>query len=172
MRSIPPLFLFASLAILSGCAKKAVVPDAPVTTSAPVSAAPAPVAAATPVKESSTSDELAALLRQTVLQFSFDDASLTSQSQEKLRTLADGLRRRPGASVRIAGHCDERGTVEYNLALGQRRATAARHYLVQLGVPEATVDTVSFGAERPVADGHDEDAWAKNRRAEAEPLQR
>jgi len=114
--------------------------------------------------------ELDAAVRQAVLHFGFDESSLTTENQEKLRVLADALRKRPMAAVRIAGHADERGTEEYNIALGQRRAAVARKYLVALGVPEKAIDTVSFGAERPAQAGHDEDAWAKNRRAETETL--
>jgi peptidoglycan-associated lipoprotein len=65
----------------------------------------------------------------------------------------------------IEGHCDERGTPEYNLALGERRAVAVRNYLVSLGIPKGVLSTVSFGEERPLDPGHSEEAWAKNRRA-------
>jgi peptidoglycan-associated lipoprotein len=72
----------------------------------------------------------------------------------------------PEAAVVIEGHCDERGTVEYNLALGDKRAKAAKDYLVSLGVEAGQIFTISYGKERPVDSGHNEDAWAKNRRAE------
>ncbi len=173
MTSLRAVLVPAALLLLAaGCAKQQqVVPDSNAAAQASKPPPPAELKPAAPIKEDA-SDELATLIQKTVLHFNFDDATLTSQSQDQLRALADGLRRRPNASVRIAGHCDERGTVEYNLALGQRRATAARRYLLDLGIPETTVDTISFGAEKPVADGHDEDAWAKNRRAEAEPLKK
>ena len=79
------------------------------------------------------------------------------------------MRARPAAHIRIAGNCDELGTVEYNLALGQKRADAVRSYLVKLGVGPTRVDTVSYGEEKPVDDRHTEDAWAANRRAEVAP---
>ena len=75
------------------------------------------------------------------------------------------LKRYPAWTVTIEGHCDERGTAEYNLALGERRAVAAQAYLVSLGIPASRVKTVSYGKEFPFDPGHDEAAWAKNRRA-------
>lgn len=169
MKAVKTLLLSACAvaALGTGCAKKQVVADAPVT-------APAPVATTTPTDDGSskkdpTAEELDAAVRQAVLHFGFNESTLTPDSQEKLRVLAEALRKRPSATVRIAGHADERGTEEYNLALGQRRAAVARKYLLALGVPEKAVDTVSFGAERPAVNEHNEDAWQKNRRAETEP---
>lgn len=114
-------------------------------------------------------DALPKLLKHTVLHFGFDDATLTAADQKQLQRIAEALKARPWASIRIAGHCDERGTAEYNLALGQRRADATRNYLVALGVSPDAVDTVSFGAEVPVMEGATEEAWAENRRAEFNP---
>ena len=67
--------------------------------------------------------------------------------------------------IQIEGHCDERGTVEYNLALGERRANSAKRYLTSLGIPENRISTISYGKERPLDPGHNEEAWTKNRRA-------
>jgi len=158
------------LAVGAGCARKQVVQDPVVSKQE----APAPVAAAeTPATDSSQSTaELDAMLRDTVLYFALDEATLTPESQTKLQRLADVLKNKSGAKIRIAGHCDERGTVEYNIALGHRRATATRKYLVDLGVKPAVVDTVSFGSERPAVNGSGEEAWAQNRRAEMEAVQR
>ena len=118
-------------------------------------------------------DVLAKLLEQTVLHYGFDDATLSSGDLKRLQKLGVALSARPWANIRIAGHCDERGTEEYNLALGQRRAEAARSYLLALGVPHDQVDSVSFGAEVPLNAAGDEDAWAENRRSEfgAAPLE-
>ncbi len=113
--------------------------------------------------------ELEQALSGAVLHFDFDEATLSQQDRLTLQRVAEALRARPWASVRVNGHCDERGTQEYNLALGQRRAEVARAYLIALGVEPAIVESVSFGAEMPAADGHDEEAWARNRRAELEP---
>lgn len=96
--------------------------------------------------------------------FEFDSASLTAAAQEILRAKAEWLRNNPGVMVLIEGHCDERGTNEYNLALGDRRAFSAKAFLVDLGIDDARLSTISYGEERPVATGSSEDAWAQNRR--------
>lgn len=96
--------------------------------------------------------------------FPFDSAALSSEAQAKLREKADWLRRYPEVSVIIEGHCDERGTSEYNLALGDRRAESAKRFLVNLGISPARLTTISYGEERPVDPGHNEAAWARNRR--------
>ena len=98
--------------------------------------------------------------------FAFDDSGLTESSISALEFKATYLLEHPESSAVIEGHCDERGSVEYNLALGQRRAETVRDYLVSLGVPENRVDTVSYGKERPADPGHTEKAWATNRRCE------
>lgn len=101
------------------------------------------------------------------IQFEFDQSSITDEAAQTLRQKAQVLRDNPGLRIAIEGHCDERGSNEYNMALGQRRAESAEEYLLDLGVPEeAIVRTVSYGEERPLVDRSDEDAWAMNRRAE------
>jgi peptidoglycan-associated lipoprotein len=79
--------------------------------------------------------------------------------------VADYLKKNRKSKLLIEGHCDERGTSEYNIALGERRATAVMNYLVSLGIPKGALSTVSFGKEKPLDPGHNEEAWAKNRRA-------
>lgn len=98
--------------------------------------------------------------------FAFDDSGLTESAISALEFKAGYLVEHPDATASIEGHCDERGSVEYNLALGQRRAEASRDYLVTLGVRADRISVVSFGKERPIAPGHDEKAWAANRRCE------
>lgn len=97
--------------------------------------------------------------------FDFDKSELREDGRRTCEAVADYLTKHPQAKILIEGHCDERGTAEYNLALGERRATAVMNYLVSLGVPRAALSTISFGEERPLDPGHDEAAWAKNRRA-------
>lgn len=97
--------------------------------------------------------------------FAFDDASLDQQAQEVLREKAVWLRDNPDASVIIEGHCDERGTNAYNLALGERRAESVKSFLMNLGVDASRLTTISYGEERPIAFGQTEAAWAQNRRA-------
>lgn len=102
------------------------------------------------------------------LYYALDSAQLTSDSQERLRGLAEFLRRHPDRSVRISGHTCDLGTSEYNLALGQKRAHAARDYLVALGVSPARVNALTLGEERPADEGDDEASRQRNRRSELE----
>ncbi len=97
--------------------------------------------------------------------FDFDSYDLKPEARATLERQAAWLKANPGVKVVIEGHCDERGTREYNLALGERRANAAREYLISLGVDPNRMTTISYGKERPVAFGHNEAAWAQNRRA-------
>ena len=97
--------------------------------------------------------------------FDFDSATLTDQGKSTLDGDAKALRDHTDAKVTIEGHCDERGTAEYNQALGERRAQTARDYLVAAGINASRLDVISYGKERPFDPGHDEAAWAKNRRA-------
>lgn len=97
--------------------------------------------------------------------FEFDSAKLSEEAQQILRTKAEWLRKNPRAQVIIEGHCDERGTNEYNLALGDRRAFSAKAFLIDLGISQSRLTTVSYGEERPLDSRSDEEAWAKNRRA-------
>ena len=96
--------------------------------------------------------------------FAFDRSDITTESQQILARQADWLRRYPNVTVTIEGHCDERGTREYNLALGERRATAVKKMLAALGVAANRVSTISYGKERPAVVGSNEAAWAQNRR--------
>jgi peptidoglycan-associated lipoprotein len=98
--------------------------------------------------------------------FDFDKSDLKAEAQAILKKKADWLREHPAYSLRIEGNCDERGTNEYNLALGDRRANAAKKFLVALGIDEARIITISYGEERPADPAHNEEAWAKNRRDE------
>ncbi len=96
--------------------------------------------------------------------FGFDSSTLTDQTRTQLRANADWLKANPGHALVMGGHCDERGTKEYNLALGERRASAARDYLASLGVDISGLRVISYGEEDPADAGHSEDAWSKNRR--------
>jgi peptidoglycan-associated lipoprotein len=98
--------------------------------------------------------------------FDFDSAALTEEAKETLRENAAWMREHPQIEVQAQGHCDERGTVEYNFNLGQRRADAVKAFLVDMGVPQDRIHTISYGEERPAVPGHDEEAWRMNRRVE------
>jgi len=97
--------------------------------------------------------------------FDTDKFDIDAEDQAALRQQAQYLLQYPNVRATVEGHCDERGTREYNIALGERRANAAKNYLVSLGVPADRITTVSYGKERPIALGSNEQAWARNRRA-------
>ncbi len=97
--------------------------------------------------------------------FAYDASTLDSSAQEALRASATWLRDNPQFRIRIEGHCDERGTEQYNLALGDHRAETAASYLATLGVDRSRIETISYGEERPFEQGSNESAWAQNRRA-------
>ncbi|HEY2377517.1 MAG TPA: peptidoglycan-associated lipoprotein Pal [Gemmatimonadaceae bacterium] len=103
-----------------------------------------------------------------VIHFDFDKSDLRDDSRATLDAKVPVLAANPDVTIRIAGHTDERGSVEYNIALGQRRAAAAKRYLTERGVAATRIETISYGEGRPVSDGHDESAWAQNRRDEFE----
>jgi len=97
--------------------------------------------------------------------FAFDRSDITGESRQVLQRQAAVLNQNPSWTVTIEGHCDERGTVEYNLGLGERRANATKQALIALGVAAGRINVISYGKERPVNHGHNEQAWAQNRRA-------
>jgi peptidoglycan-associated lipoprotein len=103
-----------------------------------------------------------------VVHFDYDQSDVRPDARAALDAKIPIMQANPNVTIRIAGHTDERGSDEYNLALGQRRAAAAKRYLVERGIAESRIETISYGEERPVAQGSDEDAWAQNRRAEFE----
>jgi len=158
------------LLALTACAKK----PTPATTVLPP-AAPAqaePIASDAPVGglQAEVVGEAAALqdavLKLEKVLFEYDAYTLTAQAQAILARNAEWLRQNPTASLTIEGHCDERGSDEYNLALGEKRAEAVRKYLVTLGVAADRLSIISYGEERPALAGHGEEVWAQNRRAE------
>lgn len=156
------VLIATSILALAACAKKPPpeLPPAPAQAEQPAYQPPAPSG---PVK-GSQEDFIASVTSDRVL-FDTDKYDIDSQDQQTLQSQAQWLMANPNVRVTIEGHCDERGTREYNLALGERRANAAKNYLVSLGVPESRISTISYGKERPQAMGSDESAWAQNRRA-------
>jgi len=167
--------LAMSLAALMsvGCAKKqtvksegAAAPGPGAVTEAPVTEAPVAVAPAPPPAEApgvAVTEERISKFDD--VRFDFDKSEVKEDGRKTCGVVADYLKKNPKAKMLIEGHCDERGTAEYNMALGERRATAVMTYLVSLGVPKAALSTVSFGKEKPLDPAHNEEAWAKNRRA-------
>jgi peptidoglycan-associated lipoprotein len=179
-RSAISVGILAALAV-AGCHKNkppVVRPmPPPPATSAPAARPPAPPSPAPepttvppePVREDAiASASLDDLNRNSPLKpvfFDLDSSDINAEGQQTLNANAALLKQYPSWTVTIEGHCDERGTAEYNLALGERRAVAARAYLVSLGIPADRLRTVSYGKEFPFDPGHDESAFAKNRRA-------
>ena len=166
--------LVAGLFLTVSCAKKAVVSDAGTVKQA--SATEDPNAKAKAEAERLAAEKAAkekaakiAAARKAFenedVHFDFDSSELTAAAKALLKGKAAWLTENASASVTIEGHCDERGTTEYNLALGDRRATSVKAYLVDLGVAAARMNTISFGEEKPVDTGKTEIAWAMNRRA-------
>ena len=164
MRSVPVPVVLAIMA--TACAhSQPPAPPAPqpeaVAQPPPAQPAPAPVAPPAP-----RTVEVVA----TSIYFDFDSSELSPDARSTLQTFYDQARQRPDLNTRIEGNCDERGTEEYNLALGQRRADSAKGYLVSLGLDVSRVKTMSYGKERPRAPGHDEAAWRENRRGDLVPV--
>jgi peptidoglycan-associated lipoprotein len=113
----------------------------------------------------SAGDASVAATEMETVYFGFDSFSLTGEGRKALKAGAQWMSENPSSTIQVEGHCDERGTTEYNLALGERRANAAKDYLQKLGVDASRVSVISYGEERPSDSGHDESAWGKNRRA-------
>ncbi len=168
MKKLGTMFAVAVLgsAWMLGCAHKPEVAETP-PPPAPV-AQPAPPPAPPPAP-AQPGINWAAALQEAVIHFDFDKSDLKPESRASLQKLAPLLRANQNVRIQIAGNCDERGTEEYNLHLGERRANAAKKYLVDLGVNAAQVDTISYGFERPVDPAHNEEAWALNRRDDFVP---
>jgi len=160
-RMVAPIALIAAGSLALGACKT--TPD-----ELPPEPTPTPVPTATPTPTGPTpgsqADFLANIASDTVY-FDTDRYNIDSSDMATLQSQAQWLMRYPAKRVTVEGHADERGTREYNLALGERRANSAKNYLVNLGVDASRITTVSYGKERPVAMGSNEQAWAQNRRA-------
>ncbi|MGD1967616.1 MAG: peptidoglycan-associated lipoprotein Pal [Desulfobacterales bacterium] len=149
------LLVIPGLLFTVGCQKKAVSQaKAPEPAPAPAPE-PAPAPAAKPAEWN---------ISQNNIYFEFDKSRLTPMAQDTLMRHAAWLRENPDVTVTIEGHADERGTNEYNLALGDRRADSAKDFLVDLGIPASRLTTISYGEERPLCMDQTEECWAKNRR--------
>ncbi len=171
------LIVCLSIMVMTGCAKKSAVKDQAVSAEEKAAAEKAaakqtePPAKETKEAEAKVAPEAEAkavaateaMTFKDVL-FDFDKFSLRPESRDILKQLAEWLTNNKNNIVLIEGNCDERGTTEYNLALGERRAKEAMKYLVELGVDGKIIKTISYGKERPTDPGHTEEAWAKNRR--------
>ncbi|TMA08388.1 MAG: peptidoglycan-associated lipoprotein Pal [Deltaproteobacteria bacterium] len=163
MRSVRILAVPLLLLVVVACshAQPAPPPAAAENVSQPAPA-PAPEPVATPV---APPPDIAAAS----VYFDYDSSDLTPATRDVLQALFQQAQKQPDRDIRVEGNCDERGTREYNLALGQRRADAAKQYLVNLGVDGSRITAISYGKERPRTLGDDESAWKENRRDDLVP---
>jgi len=172
MRSAPRMVslatagLLAALLLAVGCASRKQVTTAqveppPAADTTPRDTPPPPP----PPPPVQTEDDSATRMALTDAFFDFDEAALRDDAKSALENNAKMMEKNGSMNVIIEGHCDERGSVEYNLALGERRAKAAKEFLVSYGIPAGRMTTISYGKERPFDPGHGENAWAQNRRA-------
>ncbi|HYA15740.1 MAG TPA: peptidoglycan-associated lipoprotein Pal [Syntrophales bacterium] len=169
------LILCFSIMFMTGCAKKSTVKEQAVSTEEKVGKTEEAPQVSKPLKEgeikageAEATQEKAVSAKEEIafkdIHFDFDKFNLKPEARDILKQLADWLTKSKNYNVLIEGNCDERGTTEYNLALGERRAKEAMKYLVELGIDVKRIKTISYGKERPLDPGHNEDAWAKNRR--------
>jgi peptidoglycan-associated lipoprotein len=166
MNKTTTLLCTAALIAVAGCTKKppANLPPAPSQTVAPPETTTTTNTQTNGVTPGSRADFLNQAGSDTV-HFATDSSDIDSEATAILTKQAAWLQKYPNVRVTVEGHCDERGTREYNLALGDRRANSAKNFLVNAGVNPARISVISYGKERPVATGSDEDSWAQNRRA-------
>lgn len=152
----------AALVLAAGCSSKKKVEE--------TQNVPAQQADSTPMgfdAEGSDSGKIDGLV---TIHFAYDKATLSTEAKKDLAGNASWIKSNPKATIQIEGHCDNRGTIEYNLALGERRAQAVKTYLVGLGVATDRLSVISYGEEKPVAQGESEEANTKNRRANFVPM--
>jgi peptidoglycan-associated lipoprotein len=157
------VILSSFLLLTFACSKKQTVKPEPTPPPAEEVKKDIPPVVEEPVKEPPVKQEPMPVLED--VYFAFDKYNLTDESKRTLERNADEMKSSPSSKITIEGHCDERGTVEYNIALGEKRAKAAMSYLVTLGINGSRIEVISYGKSRPFDPGHNEDAWAKNRRA-------
>jgi peptidoglycan-associated lipoprotein len=151
---LPCIVVLGLLLVLGGCAKKTTVP-AEETVPAPMEAPAEPEVAPAPVEAPELTD----------VYFDFDKYNIRADARETLSANYEAAKGMPSAKLLVEGHCDERGTEQYNMALGQRRADATKDYLVSLGMDASLLSTISYGEGKPQCTESNEDCWAKNRRA-------
>ena len=152
----------------TGCGKKEVVETPEPVAQAPVATTPAPAPAPAPAEAPTPAPDNRWSTLEQRIHFALDRADLDAEAKATLEAKAEIMQASPNVTLRIAGHADERGSDEYNLALGNRRAAAAKRYLENKGVDASRLEVVSYGEERPLNPGSDETAFAQNRRDEFE----
>lgn len=155
------LMAFAALALVVGCQSKKKVDE----TQEVAPSTPSAAMDSTPMSFDPSGSDSGKIDGLVTVNFEYDKATLTSEAKKKLASNAQWIKSNPKVKVQIEGHCDNRGTIEYNLALGERRAQSVKNYLQGLGVNADQLTVISYGEEKPLVSGDSEQAWSKNRRA-------
>jgi peptidoglycan-associated lipoprotein len=172
MRASRAMMVLVSSSLVLGACKKKTVAPAPTPAPAPAETAPTrPTPAPAPRDTMAEYNEKVAATRMRLLEtiyFEYDADELRDDARASLDAKIAVMNANPGLRIKVNGHCDERGSDEYNIALGRRRAEAAKRYLTDRGIDASRIETSSFGRERPAVQGTGEEAWSKNRRDEFE----
>jgi peptidoglycan-associated lipoprotein len=156
------IIAIAAVVFAIGCQSKKVVDD--------TKTVPTEAVASTPVADDPAGSDGGKIAGLVTVHFEYDRATLSADAKKELAGNAEWIKSNAKKTIQIEGHCDNRGTIEYNLALGERRAQSVKSYLVGLGVPAGRLNVISYGEEKPVLSGDSEEAWGKNRRANFVPM--
>lgn len=159
-------FMFVAVALVVGCKGKQTKSDVE---STPITSADS--VESTPMSFDAAGSDSGKIPGLETVHFEYDKSSISAENKRILQGNSDWIKKNTNYKVQIEGHCDSRGTIEYNLALGERRANAVKAYLVSLGVPAARLSVISYGKEKPIEAGETESAHVKNRRANFLPVQ-
>lgn len=161
------MFTFVAVALVAACASKKKSSDE----STPMTSAADTAVESTPMSFDASGSDSGKIAGLETVHFEFDKSNITADNKKILQSNADWIKKNANYKVQVEGHCDARGTIEYNLALGERRANAVKAYLVSLGVPTARLSVISYGKEKPLDPSDSDAAYAKNRRANFLPVQ-
>lgn len=167
-RKVSTVLMTATLVLaLGACRSKKTAEDtqAPVTTTDT-----APQIESTPMSFDASGSDSGKIEGLQTVNFEYDKATLGADAKKKIQGNADWMKKNPNTKLQIEGHCDARGSIEYNLSLGERRANAVKSYMTSLGIPGARLSVISYGKEKPLANGDSESDHARNRRANFVPL--
>lgn len=163
------VFAAAALALVAGCKGKQSQSNVDSTPLAP--GVDASGVGSEPMSFDATGSDSGKIAGLSSVNFDYDKSGLNGEARRKIQGNADWMKKNPAVKVQIEGHCDARGSIEYNIALGERRANAVKNYMVSLGIGADRLSTISYGKEKPLVQGDDDAAYAKNRRGNFVPLQ-
>lgn len=158
--------MVAAFVLVLGCKGKNTKTDTDVPT-----ASGADTVSSAPMSFDASGSDSGAIAGLSSINFDYDKANINNDAKAKLRGNADWMKKNSGVKIQIEGHCDARGSIEYNIALGERRANGVKTYLVSQGIPSDRLSVISYGKEKPLVQGESDSAYAKNRRANFLPLQ-